>query len=304
MAILLKTQEVFGGVVLKEKNKGILFILLAGFFFASMTICSRLSGDLPTMQKAFFRNLFAAMIAGFLLLRNKKNFRYQWKYIPTLLVRSICGTIGILCNFYAIDKLVVSDANILNKISPFAALIFSFFFLKEKMKPIQLFTLLGAFIGAILVIQPSFTDFSFIPGMIGLFGGIMAGAAYTAVRYLGLKGLESMKIVFFFSLFSCLSILPFVITGYQSMSNSQFIYLILCGMFAAGGQICITKAYTYAPAKEISIYDYFQIAVSAVLGFFIFDQIPNPLGLLGYAVIFTMSFINWWNTNHATNIPH
>lgn len=287
---------------MKEKNKGILFILLAGVFFASMTICSRLAGELPTMQKAFFRNFFAAMIAGFLLLRNKKDFRYPWKYIPTLLVRSICGTIGILCNFYAIDKLVVSDANILNKISPFAALIFSFFFLKEKMKPVQIFTLIGAFAGAIMVIQPNFSNFSFLPGIVGLLGGIMAGAAYTAVRYLGMKGLESMKIVFFFSAFSCLSILPFVITGYQPMSSTQLIYLILCGIFAAGGQICITKAYTYAPAKEISIYDYFQIAVAAVLGFFIFEQIPNPLGLFGYMIIFAMSFINWWNTNHTSKI--
>lgn len=284
---------------MSKKNKGILFILLAGIFFASMTICSRLAGDLPTMQKAMFRNLFAAIIAGVLLLQGNKGFHYEKKYIPALLVRSVCGTIGILCNFYAIDKLVVSDANILNKISPFAALIFSYFFLKEKIKPLQLFTLVGAFCGAMLVIQPDFKDFSFLPGLIGLFGGIMAGAAYTAVRHLGTKGLESMKIVFFFSAFSCVSILPFVIAGYQPMETSQLICLIFCGVFAAGGQICITKAYTYAPAKEISIYDYFQIIVAAVLGFFIFGQIPNALGLLGYAIIFTMSFINWWHTNHS-----
>lgn len=284
---------------MSEKNRGILFILLAGIFFASMTICSRLAGDLPTMQKAMFRNLFASIIAGVLLLRSKKGFHYEKRDIPALLIRSICGTIGILCNFYAIDKLVVSDANILNKISPFAALIFSFFFLKEKMKPLQLFTLIGAFCGAMLVIQPDFKDFSFLPGMIGLFGGIMAGAAYTAVRYLGTKGLESMKIVFFFSAFSSLSILPFVITGYHPMETKQLICLVLCGIFAAGGQICITKAYTYAPAKEISIYDYFQIFVAAILGFFILGQVPNTLGLLGYAIIFTMSFVNWWNTNHS-----
>lgn len=84
------------------------------------------------------------------------------------------------------------------------------------------------------------------------------------------------------------------------MEMWQLFYLILCGVFAAGGQICITKAYTYAPAKEISIYDYFQIAVAAVLGFFILEQVPNKLALLGYAVIFAMSFVNWWNSNHTT----
>ena len=58
-----------------SKNKGILFILMAGVGFASMTIFSRLSGDLPTMQKALFRNLFAALIALFMLLKNKKDFK-------------------------------------------------------------------------------------------------------------------------------------------------------------------------------------------------------------------------------------
>lgn len=289
----------FGGFTVKEKNKGILFILMAGVFFASMTICSRLSGDLPTAQKAFFRNLFAAILAFFMLFRNGHDFKYKTVYLPTLIIRSLCGTAGILCNFYAIDQLVVSDANILNKVSPFAAIVFSFFFLKEKIKPSQLFTLTGAFIGALLIIRPSFDLSEVAPGFIGLFGGIMAGAAYTAVRYLGQKGLESMKIVFFFSAFSCISIFPLVLFHYSPMDVKQLLFLVLCGICAAGGQICITKAYTFAPASEISIYDYFQIFVAAVLGFFIFNQFPDAWSIVGYCIIFIMSFINWWNTNHS-----
>ena len=291
-----------GGTTLKEKNKGIYFILLAGIFFSTMTICSRLSGDLPTMQKAFFRNFIAAISSFLLLLRSRQPITYPRTFWPYLLIRSICGTLGILCNFYAIDHLVVSDANILNKISPFAAIIFSYFFLKEKINIFQFFTLCGAFIGAVFVIQPGFEFSTSIPGLVGLFGGIMAGAAYTAVRYLGQLGLSGMKIVFFFSAFSCLSILPFVVASYTPMTGMQIFYLLLCGFSAAGGQICITKAYTYAPAKEISIYDYFQILVAAIWGFFVFQQIPNLLSILGYIIIFTMSFLNWWKTNHPKEV--
>ena len=39
-------------LVIKDKYKGILFIIMAGFFFSLMTFFVRLSGDLPTMQKA------------------------------------------------------------------------------------------------------------------------------------------------------------------------------------------------------------------------------------------------------------
>ena len=47
------------------------------------------------------------------------------------------------------------------------------------------------------------------------------------------------------------------------------IFLLLTGLAAAGGQFGITAAYTYAPAREISVYDYTQIMFSAVLGFFV-----------------------------------
>ena len=47
-------------------------------------------------------------------------------------MRSVCGTLGILCNYYAIDHLMLADASILNKLSPFFAILFSFILLKEK----------------------------------------------------------------------------------------------------------------------------------------------------------------------------
>ena len=62
---------------MKEKQQGILFIILAGFFFASMSFFVRLSGDLPTMEKAFFRNAVAVLVAAFMLARTKEGFHVQ-----------------------------------------------------------------------------------------------------------------------------------------------------------------------------------------------------------------------------------
>ena len=55
-----------------DKRKGILFILLAAFFFSAMSVFVRLAGDVPTMQKAFFRNIVAAVVAVIILLRSGK----------------------------------------------------------------------------------------------------------------------------------------------------------------------------------------------------------------------------------------
>ena len=61
--------------------------------------------------------------------------------------------------------------------------------------------------------------------------------------------------------------------------------LLLAGIAAAGGQFTITAAYSNAPAKEISIFDYTQIIFSALLGFFLFDQIPDIYSFIGYVII-------------------
>jgi len=64
--------------------------------------------------------------------------------------------------------------------------------------------------------------------------------------------------------------------------------LLLSGVGATVGQLAITKAYFYAPAKEISIYDYNQIIVSALLGFVFLNQLPDMYSFIGYVIIFGM----------------
>ena len=69
------------------------------------------------------------------------------------------------------------------------------------------------------------------------------------------------------------------------MTFLQTLYLILAGTFACVGQLGITKAYLCAPAKEISVYDYTQIVFAAILGFFVFGDIPDVWSIIGYILI-------------------
>ena len=62
---------------------------------------------------------------------------------------------------------------------------------------------------------------------------------------------------------------------------------------AAGGQITITAAYTKAPAREISVYDYSQILFTSTLGFFFFGQIPDLLSIIGYVTIIGAAVFKW-----------
>ena len=115
-----------------DKIKGIIFILLAAFGFSLMTFFVRLSGDLPTMQKAFFRNFVALMVALSAIIKNKQGFHIGKGNRLDIFCRSAFGTAGLFANFYAIDHIGFADANMLNKLSPFFAIILSIPILKEK----------------------------------------------------------------------------------------------------------------------------------------------------------------------------
>lgn len=270
---------------MSDKQKGIVFIILSAFCFALMNAFVRLAGDLPTIEKSFFRNFVALIFAGCVIFSSKKKLHYKKADLPLLMVRSIMGTIGILGNFYALDRLNIADASMLNKLSPFFAIIFSFIFLKEKPKLVQTLGVIIAFIGSLFIIKPTMNLTQVLPALAGFAGGMGAGAAYTAVRSLGGRGVAGPLIVFFFSAFSCLVTLPYIIFAFEPMSIKQLLALLFAGLAASGGQFSITAAYSYAPAKEISIYDYTNIIFSAILGFFMFNQIPDIYSVIGYIII-------------------
>ena len=283
--------------IINSKYKGILYIILSAFCFTFMNAFVRLSGDLPSVQKSFFRNFVAFFFALIILIRSKEKIRLTKESLPFLLMRSVFGTLGILCNFYAVDHLVLSDASMLNKMSPFFAVLFSSVFLKEKLSVVQALGVFAAFGGSLFIIKPTLSNMALIPSLLGLLGGIGAGAAYSAVRKLGLMGVKGPFVVFFFSGFSCLVTLPFLIADFVPMTLIQVLTLLGAGLAAAGGQFSITAAYYYAPAREISVYDYSQIIFAAILGYILFGQIPDAYSFLGYFIIIGVAVIMFFYNN-------
>ena len=281
---------------MSKKTKAVIFIISAAFFFALMNTFVKLSGDLPAVQKSFFRNFIALIAAAGILKKTGLGFKPQSENIKLLIVRSITGTVGILGNFYAVGKLGLADASMIQKLSPFLAIIFSFLFLKEKVKLYQIFGVLAAFAGSIFVIKPG-TDVDVFPALIGVLGACGAGSAYTAVRALGNRGEKGPVIVFFFSAFSCVVTLPYILFKYEPMTFYQVSMLLLAGLSAAGGQFSVTAAYSNAPAKEISVFDYSQVIFAAVFGFVFMGDLPDIYSVIGYVIIFGASAVMFFIGN-------
>ena len=243
-----------------SKSKGILCIILSALSFSFMSLFIKLSGNVPTLQKSLFRNLVAAFVALILLLKDKPAIGCTKKSFGYVFGRALFGTVGIFCNFYAIDHLNIADAAMLNKLSPFFAVLFSYLILKESVAFYQIVCVITALMGALFILKPD-------------------GSSLLSF------------IILFFSVFSCLCSLPYCTLHYTPMTFIQLFYLILTGVAASFGQFFITAAYSYAPARELSVYDYTNVIFSGIIGFLLLGEIPDYLSYIGCIIIIGASVI-------------
>ena len=273
--------------------KGILCIIIAGFGFALMSLFVKLSGDLPSMQKGFFRNIIAVFISSIPLIKH-------WKVINiprnntgwlVLISRSVFGTIGLVLNFYAISHISLADSSIIQKLSPFIIIILSYIFFKEEMTRFQVFAIIIAFIGITLIIKPSGNNIISMGALAALLGALCAGIAYTCVRYLGTHNISGEFIIFFFSSLSSLMLLPYLILDYRTMTYYQLLMLLLAGISATIGQYGVTFAYKFAAAKNISVFDYSQVLFSGIFGYMFFGEFPDFQSLIGYIIVISVGIV-------------
>ena len=273
--------------------KGIFCIIIAGFGFALMSLFVKLSGDIPSMQKGFFRNIIAVFISSIPLIKH-------WRFINiprnntgwlVLISRSVFGTIGLVLNFYAISHISLADSSIIQKLSPFIIIILSYIFFKEEMTRFQVFSIIIAFIGITLIIKPSGNNIISMGALAALLGALCAGIAYTCVRYLGTHNISGEFIIFFFSSLSSLMLLPYLILDYRTMTYYQLSMLILAGISATIGQYGVTFAYKFAAAKNISVFDYSQVLFSGIFGYMFFGEFPDFQSLIGYIIVISVGIV-------------
>ena len=282
---------------MKNRTKGILAITVSAFGFALMALFVRLCDDygspVSSFQKSFFRNVVALAIAGVAFYRARCARAARTPRVrcwAPLVSRALLGTCGIFANFYALSHITIAEGQTLNKTAPFFTVLFAWLFLGEKVTRRHVLPLALAFLGVVLIAKPGFAGAEAFPLAMGLLGGVCAGGAYTCVRGLRRHDVDPAFIIFFFSAFSCLASVPFMVAGFDPMTWSQVLILFGAGAGAALGQFGITLAYGYAAPREIAVFDYSNILFTAAFGFVFFAQVPDAWSVLGFVAILVAAF--------------
>ncbi|MEZ8104684.1 DMT family transporter [Vibrio genomosp. F6] len=275
---------------------GVRFMLLSAFGFALMSACVKYISlyGIPVFEIVAARALVSLIIS---YIDVKRKGISIWGNNKTLLfVRGLVGTTALMCVYYAVTTLPLAEATILQYVHPIFTALLGVLFLKERVQHSTMICIAFCLAGLLVMVQPSMTSdlthelplFSVIIALCGAFG---SSIAYVIVRKLS-QTEDSSVIIFYFPLVALPISTVLIWNDFVWPSFFLTIMLVLVGIFTQIGQFGLTKAMQTQAAGKASAYSYVQIIFSALLGVWIFNEVPSIWTYLGGGLIVTGALIN------------
>lgn len=277
-------------------NKGIKYMLFASFLFALMGVVAKeLSDTFSSIEVVFFRNIFGVFFILFSIYNSP--LRQLGGKFFLLIFRGTIGFISLLFFFYNIANIPLGEAMTFSKTSTIFTALFAYFFLKEHLDLKAWFGIFLGFIGIVFITEFDGTNLE-KTDYLGILSGVGAALAYTSIRELR-KYYDSRAIVLsFMSVGTIFPLILMIISEFYTNPNLDFmlgefvlpsskdwIFIALLGIFSTYAQIFMTKAYSFAKAGIVATISYSNIIFSIILGFFMGDNFPSFIIVLGIILI-------------------
>lgn len=157
--------------------------------------------------------------------------------------------------------------------------------LGERVSTRTWFALAAGFTGVLLIIRPggdAFTWWALLPlGCAFLFAGYQILTRKLAGHD------DPITTLFYPGLIAVLAIPPAFPVSTFTLPTTPFhaVMISVIGILGAVGHFLLIRAHGLAPASLLAPFGYTQILVVLILGFLIFGEFPDALGLVGMALI-------------------
>jgi len=281
---------------ISKMDRGVLYMLMASFFFAIMGAFAKLSSEsMSSLEVVFFRNVFGVALVGYAVF--KKPMKQAGGKPWLLFFRGFMGFVALLAFFYNIAHIPLGDAMTFSKTSPIFTAIFAWMFLQEKLPKSAWLAVFLGFIGIVFITQPTGLMFS-KTDLLGIFSGVGAALAYTSVRELK-KHYDTRAIVLSFMIVGTVGPLillllspyvhakelDFMLGEFVMPSGIVWLYVTGMGLFATLAQLYMTKAYGESQAGIVGAVSYTNIVFSIGVGLLLGDALPDFITLFGIILI-------------------
>ncbi|MDB5392589.1 MAG: EamA/RhaT family transporter [Rhodospirillales bacterium] len=267
---------------------GIMLIVVSSVSFALMNAVVKLiSGRLGPIEIGFFRQVFSLFPVlsvvvhqgGLPVLRTRRPFGH--------LFRGMIGNSAMIIFFLSVAKLPLADANALSFASPLFVTALSMPLLGEAVGRHRWSAVGVGFVGVLIMTNPSgnwFGGGSGIGAGMGVLAAFMSALMTITIRQLN-KTEAPVTIVFYFATIGTLFFGAMLAFFWVAPNFWEWVGLIAVGMIGGLSQLLMTYAYRHAPASTLAPFGYVSILWSTLLGFLIWNQLPDARVLAGSVIV-------------------
>ncbi len=265
--------------------KGALLILLSELFLVcSGMVIKQVSGELPTAEIVFFRNLFGlCLLLPWVVKQGGSALKTE--VLRFHFMRAAVGVTAMTCLFYSWGHLPLAQAALLKQTAPFFMPFIALFWLGERVSKTSKLAILIGFIGVYAVLNPHEGTLNFAV-LVAVIGAMLGALAKVTIRRMSATE-GPQRIVFYFALFSALlSAIPALLNWVQP-TLQQWGWLLVLSITSTIAQLLLSKGYSYAPAGQLGPFTYGSVAFAALFGWLLWNEALEWNTWLGIALITT-----------------
>ena len=267
---------------LSSIQKGVGLTVLAWTLLAMMSAFAKYSYRYVPMNTTFlFQNFGALCLVTPLFLSMRKPLRKPSSW-PTIFARALFGASAFYSLLWSLGRIPLTDGNVLNNTAPLFVPLILYFWLKKKSSGnVWLGTLIG-FLGVLLILKPSGQIFQW--SAIGaLYSGFASGVVMVLVRRLA--GDDPRVVILAYLSIASLCIFPFAAPELSAIPLEALPVLLTISFLFGCSQFVYTKSMHYAEPTVLGPFSYTYVAVSGLIDWFVWNNPPNLLSLMGIALI-------------------
>ncbi|MFT6310319.1 MAG: drug/metabolite transporter (DMT)-like permease [Porticoccus sp.] len=199
------------------------------------------------------------------------------------LLRGIAGVLGFYLYYASLKHIPLVDGMLLRQAAPLCVPLVMLIWLRQTISGITWIPLVIGFIGIALLLQPGSDSGTTWHG-VAFLSAICLSFSMVSTGELA-ETEPNHRILFYYFAMSTVAILPFAIGSMGGITARVWLILIVISiaMYSAIG--LYTKAYSLAKASTIAPINYFSVLVSGLIGWLVWDEIPNLIAVLGMVLI-------------------
>lgn len=216
---------------------------------------------------------------------------FLWPHLPKLRhvprrglqgLRMLCGTLELAAFYWVVGHMPLAEAMTFWMAAPIAVVAVSALALGERVDRTRWALVLAGFGGVLLALGPSEATPP-LPAAVAV-GGVLLYAVFLASTRV-LRGTPDMLLVGFQTTGALLLGALMAPFGWVTPDPADAALLLLLGMIAVCGHICVTRSLRLAPASVVVPWQYTMILWGALFGWVFFGEVPGWGVVLGAAII-------------------